>query len=34
MPEGQKAGPKARQLEAGAQQATRLLVFDIKKKTF
>ena len=26
MPEGQKAGPKGRQLEVGAQRAPRLLV--------
>ena len=32
MPEGQKAGPKGRQLEVGAQQAPRLLVFDISIK--
>ena len=29
MPEGQKAGPKGRQLEVGAQRAPRLLVPDI-----
>ena len=29
MPEGQKAGPKGRQLEVGAQRAPWLLVFNI-----
>ena len=29
MPEGQKAGPKGRQLEVGAQRAPKLLVFNI-----
>ena len=29
MPEGQKAGPKGRQLEVGAQRAPRLLVIYI-----
>ena len=29
MPEGQKAGPKGRQLEVGAQRAPTLLVIDI-----
>ena len=29
MPEGQKAGPKGRQLEVGAQRAPRLLVWYI-----
>ena len=29
MPEGQKAGPKGRQLEVGAQRAPRLLVKNI-----
>ena len=29
MPEGQKAGPKGRQLEVGAQRAPRLLVCHI-----
>ena len=34
MPEGQKAGPKGRQLEVGAQRAPRLLVplYSPKKK--
>ena len=32
MPEGQKAGPKGRQLEVGAQRAPRLLVFNIFEK--
>ena len=28
MPEGQKAGPKGRQIEVGAQRAPRLLVLQ------
>ena len=32
MPEGQKAGPKGRQLEVGAQRASRLLVLYIFEK--
>ena len=32
MPEGQKAGPKGRQLEVGAQRAPRLLVCYIFEK--
>ena len=32
MPEGQKAGPKGRQLEVGAQRAPRLLVCYILEK--
>ena len=31
VPEGQKAGPKGRQLEVGAQRAPRLLVLYISK---